>query len=104
MLFTFYPLLLWLGEPRVKVHVKAFTSLLRLFTSAAHGLFTIELVLIWSGWIFQVLVVKAVKRPEFVLPPGHGCTYSFTEFSHGCAYVLTDVPSAIQIFDGLSLC
>ena len=31
MLFTFHPLLLWLGAPRVKVQVKAFTSLLRLF-------------------------------------------------------------------------
>ena len=31
MLITFYPLLLWLVKPRVKVQVKAFTSLSRLF-------------------------------------------------------------------------
>jgi hypothetical protein len=64
-------------------------------------LFPKVLLFHWSDFPFLLTGTSshgAIGWSRFVLPPGHGCTYSYTEFSHGCAYVLTDVPTAIQNF------
>ena len=82
MLFTCYPLLLWLVEPRVKVQVESCTSLLRLFTSAAHGLFNLL-----QNWFLSGQA--AFSR------------YWWSRRSNAqnlCYHLATGVPTAIQNF------
>ena len=107
MLFTFYPLLLWLGAPRVKVQVKAFTSLLRLSYVCSSravyywiGSYLVRLDFPGTGGqgcqtprisvnAWPRVYLQLYRFFSRVCLRAHGCTFSYTIFSHGCTYVLT---------------
>ena len=76
MLFTFYALLLWLVEPRVKVQVKLLRPFYASFTSAAHGLFTIEIGSCLVKLDFPVTCGQGGQMSRFSAAPGHGSTYT----------------------------
>ena len=74
MLITFYPLLLWFVETRVKVQVEALTSLLRLFDVCSMCRKFLPIVNLRH--IREQELWKSQEIPVISTAPAHGCTYS----------------------------